>query len=1041
MLSTVLISACKQNKKNCCSLKEVGTSHSYLYLLFEHPLSRQKRRITNFNKPFRPPKTSIQYNNATATRMRIIQSRTPNTVASTRLLSSTHEPEDTTVNKKTEEGDSVLSAALGQSNAAVAQSLLDTTYKLLRMGRSMDAWDCYKDLTSRNIQKYISRDQYGHLIKSFNHATNHKLGLEYVLTIVEDMKQLGYQTGRKEKMVVLRLLGRNGNIQAMEQIFDDLVNTLPVSITHEITVIKPFNIMLTTYQEQASKIGQQPLADKSMEVFGKLLDLNIKPASSTNRLFIENIRMAGNSVEVVEKVWSWVWGKIGMHLSGKGHELDESLYNDMVIYFTSTGRPEYALEINDIMQKKNIARHVRTMTALIHKVGRMGNLQRSEEIFEELLNMRNLGPNIVTFNALIDVHAHRKPEPDFTGASRIYNMMIEMGFPPDVTTFGTLIDMFAKKGDISMINVLYKDMIRNHDIKPSAYIFSSIIEAFLRAKDHGSAMKVFHLLQDKVPYGVKPNRVTYNILFKELIKAGYVKESLSFLKDMMKNGIKPEPRTFNPLLSYFASNGDSKATFDVATMMNNADVTLDRFAYAILLESYAKNGDMSGAEEIFEMYKHKGPPNIYMYSSLLYVYSRNNELDKVLETYKRMSKGFVKANQYTYGILMHFYSRRKEIAAVEAIMETIRVNNIDPGVTCWTILMQTYFEANRLEDAKNVMNQIIQAGLEPSDHTLGIFMKGCIENGNIELADSVLQETIKNSQETMVNDYELLSNLNFKSETAYSTSLPVTVEDLLEDKKNLSAKKQLSPYLFGTMLDAYIQTSNFSKAKELYKQMQNLSIEMTLPIYTTLMVLCKGESRHDTVEAMWKALHAYNPEQSTKEIIDPELGTIPLPNPISVYDNLLILDDDDNANKPVVRIQSSNFALSIYLDMLQDKNRFNDIQNVWDDLTKEGYKFDESNWNRYITALLIMGDTSKACLLVHDRLLTANGDDKEEIFGPATKRSRDDFYLSNDTHLHYRTCLAFGMALDIRGAENMGELRLRMAVKESIKEFVKTNPS
>ncbi|KAG1079499.1 hypothetical protein G6F42_023735 [Rhizopus arrhizus] len=119
--------------------------------------------------------------------------------------------------------DEVLSVALDQSNVSIAQSLVDTTLSLLRKGKPELAWECYLDLTSRNQQRHVSREQYKQLIKYFNHnKSNVEQGLEYVLTLVEDMKQLGYQVGRKEKLLVMRLLGLNGNLPAMEKVFEDL---------------------------------------------------------------------------------------------------------------------------------------------------------------------------------------------------------------------------------------------------------------------------------------------------------------------------------------------------------------------------------------------------------------------------------------------------------------------------------------------------------------------------------------------------------------------------------------------------------------------------------------------------------------------------------------------------------------------------------------------------------------------------------------------------------------------------------------------------
>lgn len=946
----------------------------------------------------------------------------------------------------------MLSIALDQSNVSIAQSLTSNTFALLRKGSPELAWECYNDLTARGIQKYISREQYKQLIKQFNHVkTHHAQSLEYILTLIEDMKQLGYQVGRKEKLLMMRLLGQNGNIKAMEKVFQDLKSDeefLFVQLPVDGGVQKPFNIMLTSFGEHVETMGILEVAQKSMDIYGEMLDRNIQPAPSTTRLLMSNIKLAERSDEMAEKVWDWVWAKIGMNVGGKTKELDPTLYRDMVMYFASAGRPEYALEINDIMKKRQIPRTVRMMTALIHKVGRAGDINRSMDLLNEMMIVEGLVPTLVTFNALIDIHAHKKPEPDVEGAKRMYNMLGEVGLAPDTVTFGTLIDMYAKKGDLANAKRLYHEMSKSKDVKFSAYVYSSFIECFMRLNDKKSAMAILQVLKKQADRRVATAREAYNLMFKGLVESGSIREAIVLLEMMSKETMGLEPRTFGPLLSYYAKRGDPKGAHKVASMMTQAKVKPTSHTYAILLNSFARAGDMEGAENIFNILKQKYRPDSYAYNSMLYVYTKNNEMDKVLDTYKRMSKAYVPANEYTYGILMYFYSRRKEVRSVESLIKTMQANHLKPGAVCWTILMQTYFECKQFDEGRKVMEQMIDVGLEPSSESWSILINGCIQGGSLDYAESVLQQNIDRSLKSLadIHKQDLLKDAVGQPENTYEKSIPETIEDVLAketaDGNLYRPSSKLSPYLFTPIIDAYGKAGEYDKAKLLFRKMCALSVPVTIPAYVTLMTIFQNDAKYDAVETMWQAL--YKPANNTRKLenLDP-LFDKPIPVPDIEYDytNLLTLDGkEDTKTRPITAKQVSPFALSVYMHSLMSQQRHDDIEALWKELLQEGYEFDEHNWNKYIVSLVEAGQYDEACQVVSQQFLSSKSSLNEENDNEAnvkkTLRKRDDIFISNDDQLHTRTCAVLANALQITGAENMGEPRLRSAVTYKIKKYI-----
>ncbi|KAG2206555.1 hypothetical protein INT47_008572 [Mucor saturninus] len=1028
MLTSTLAGSCKQSRR--CQCKNSKQLTALWIEECKSQLSQPRRRLTTSKHKNTLVTQTPHQHNLPRPWIPTSWNRSVTTVTSSSEMSKSN---------NSNHYDDVLSVALNQSNASIAQSLIDNTFSLLRKGSPELAWECYRDLTCRHIQKYLSRDQYRQLIKLFNHSkTHHTQCLEYMLTLVEDMKQLGYQVGRKEKLLLMRSLGLNGNVKAMEKIFEDLKSEelLFVSSPIDGTAQKPFNIMLTTYAEQAESIGPMAVAEKSMYVYGEMLDRNIQPTASTTTLLMDNIKLGGRSDRMAEKVWEWIWTKIGMNVAGKSKELDPVLYRDMVIYLSSAGRPEYALEINDIMTKRKIPRTVRMMTSLIHKVGRAGDIDRSMGLLGEMM-AANLVPTLVTFNALIDIHAHKKPEPDVAGVKLIYNMLGEVGLLPDNITFGTLIDMYAKKGELAAARKLLDDM-KTHKITPSPYIFSSFIECFIVLNDHDSAMDILKLLKKQASRGLPPAREAYNLMCKGLVEGKYIREAIMLLEVMNKEQMGLEARSFNPLMSYYAKRGDPEGAHKVASMMTQAGVKPSSHSYTILMNAYAKAGDIEGAENIFQILKKKYRPTSHAYNALLYVYTKNNVMDKVLDTYKRMSKSFVNPNEYTYGILMYFYSRRKEIKSVESLIETMQSNNITPGAVCWTILMQTYFECDKLDEGKNVMDRMIQAGWEPSTVTWSVLINGFIKADKLDLAESALTEVIDRSKQTITKHHKRRLLKDAVDHVDYDKALPETIEDILNKASpdGSRTKAKLSAYLFSPIIDTYAKAGNFEQAKLSYKTMVELSVPTTLPVFVTLMNIFEQEANYDAVESMWNALYKNN--TSKLENLDPLFKEpIPVPDIEYNYTNLLTLDEQDSTeiSKLLKPKQVSPFALSVYVNSLIAQKRYDNVEALWTELSKNRYSFDEHNWNRYIVALVEAGKLDKACQVISTEFFYKSEDNGVSNV-KKTHRKRDDIFISNNDQLHTRTCTLLADALQITGAESMGEPRLRAVVSSTIKEYV-----
>ncbi|KAG0168844.1 hypothetical protein DFQ30_004236 [Apophysomyces sp. BC1015] len=926
--------------------------------------------------------------------------------------------------------DMILSAALEQFDTATAHSLYELAIQLLRKNNPMQAWECYTDITSRNMLRYLSRDQFRQLIAQFNHKASYAEALEYVITLVEDMKSFQHRVGIKEKFHVMRLLGMNGKLKEMEAVFED-INSDPATGD----VQKHFNIMLTAYQHQVNTVGRKRVAEKSMEIYNTMLDQGLRPAPAASRLLMENVRAGGNSDTMVEIVWGWFCNSINTRTV----DLEPSLYRDLVMFFASAGRAEYALEINDIMTKNGVKRDLRMMTALIHKVGRSGDVGKAMDLFNEMVNVEDCQPNIVTFNALIDIHAHKRPLPDFEGANRIYAMLHEMGLKANVRTFGTLIDMFAKEGDITTVRRLYKDMTANSKIVANPHIFSSLMECFIKNNDRESAISVLRILRSTSPHGVKPTEAIYNILIRSFIRDDDPKSAFELFNLMKKAGLTPDAMTFSPLLSYYADRGDAANAQIVARHMSSKNVEPSPHTYTILLEAYAKANDLEGAERVFRQSKQRWRPNAYAFNSLLYGYAKMNETDKIFDTYKSMLKTYIKADQFTYGILMYYFSKRKEVKAVESLLDTMHAHGVVPGVNCWTILMHTYFKCGLAEEGRQAMERMVQAGVKPNYVTLSILVKGLLSADKVDAAESVINKAIDRVTEQRRGgpleqikkaypDRQPLADITTSSTITYERDLPTTIEDLLDSQRSSQPVIEIPPpHLFDPLINAYRKRGDCEMAKELFRKMRDLGVTISEGVYVSLMKVFMHSGQHDIVALMWD--HMRRP---AAEMNIPEIGLVPYPS-IQSSAKLLALNEDLCFEPPETSHDISSFSLSVYVDSLAMQGCITDIEQLWEKLTEEKFSFDEQSWNRYIVALIQGGKLAKACQVANEQFL-AIADETDQV--KRVVRSGDDLPATTDTHLHTRTCRAFAEALEVPGAEGMGNTLLKISVNDCIREYI-----
>ncbi|CAH8263961.1 unnamed protein product [Arabidopsis lyrata] len=171
---------------------------------------------------------------------------------------------------------------------------------------------------------------------------------------------------------------------------------------------------------------------------------------------------------------------------------------------------------------------VYSLTVVVTALCCNGEITRGRELVEEMVLVKGIKPNIVTFKSMIDCCVKRW---DFEELDLILKLMEKESVTLDLDSYKVLIDGFTSYGKLEEAERLVSTM---HDkkLRVETYLYNLIMNGYCR---FGLVEKAFELHSEMSSRGVTPNKDTYWVLMNGLCKAGKVCEAISLLNELRVN--------------------------------------------------------------------------------------------------------------------------------------------------------------------------------------------------------------------------------------------------------------------------------------------------------------------------------------------------------------------------------------------------------------------------------------------------------------------------------------------------------------------------
>ncbi|MCD9638181.1 hypothetical protein HAX54_022001 [Datura stramonium] len=275
-----------------------------------------------------------------------------------------------------------------------------------------------------------------------------------------------------------------------------------------------------------------------------------------------------------------------------------SLWNAMIAGYVRAHDMDTAKYLFDNMPEKNVV----SWTTIIAGYTQGNQFSQAIGVFRKMMSVEvDAKPDEVTMLAVLSACAHLG---EHELGEWIHCYIIKHRLPRTVSLNNTLIDMYAKSGNVKKAVELFENMETR-----SVVTWSTVISALAV---NGYGREALHMFSRMEMVGIRPNSVTLIAVLSACSHAGFVEEGRLYFKTMEeKHGISPDIRHYGCMVDLLGRAGYLDEAANMVKMMPfEANVAI----WGSLLAAARNQGHVELGEQALQHLTEVEPHNSGNYS-------------------------------------------------------------------------------------------------------------------------------------------------------------------------------------------------------------------------------------------------------------------------------------------------------------------------------------------------------------------------------------------------------------------------------------------
>ncbi|KAI3457294.1 hypothetical protein Pfo_013957 [Paulownia fortunei] len=300
--------------------------------------------------------------------------------------------------------------------------------------------------------------------------------------------------------------------------------------------------------------------------------------------------------------------------SSLSHSLDPFIFPLALKSSSFLCRPELGASIHALAVRSSFIKNPFVACGLVDLYGKCVSICSARQLFDEI-PVRNA----VVWNSMISLYAHSK---DMQSALQLFN---EMNFPPNTSTFNTIIAGFVQMEDGLYDAFTFYRKMQEMNIEPNLITVLGLLRACV-------SIAALHLIKEIHGFSLRNDIDPHSHLRSGLVEAyghcGCVHQAQFVFESMKEKDVV----AWSSLISAYALQGQAKKALEMFEQMEATNVKADEITFLGVLKACSHAGLADEAKMYFaRMHDDYGvEPNSDHYACLVDVLSRAGSLGALL---------------------------------------------------------------------------------------------------------------------------------------------------------------------------------------------------------------------------------------------------------------------------------------------------------------------------------------------------------------------------------------------------------------------------
>ncbi|KAK1315926.1 Pentatricopeptide repeat-containing protein [Acorus calamus] len=541
---------------------------------------------------------------------------------------------------------------------------------------------------------------------------------------------------------------------------------------------------------------------------------NFPPLSRRNEPLIHEKGCSDSDPNINHEIESW--------LSSIGPESSVEQCNHLLMLLEKANN-EKILDFFDWMRNNGkLKENADAYNLVFRALGRKEDWNSAEELLREMTSNSECKINCQVFNTLIYWCYKRVLTQQ---GSKWFRMMLDNGIEPNIATFGMLMSLYQKGGNLEEAEFAFGRMRGCGICCVSAY--SAMITICTRLGLYNKAEGVIKLMEED---DVIPNLENWLVRVNAYSQQGKLEEAELVLKSMEEVGIPPNIIAYNTLITGYGKMGDMESAQRLFRNLPSMGLEPDETTYRSMVEGFGRVDNYEETMRYYNELKLLGySPISSNFYTVINLQARHNDDDGAVQTIRDMRKCSARSNSCS--ILVTAYVQHSLLDDALRILKEKQW--IDPVFedNLYHLLICLCKEMDQSDNAVKIYLQMPKSEENPNLHITCSMIDIYSAMGQFCEAET-LYVKLKDSGTTLdMVAYSIVVRMYIK---AGSVKESCAVLEMMEKQKDIIP----DVYLFRDMLRVYQQCGMLEKLAETYYRMLKIGIVWDEAMYNCLINCC-----------------------------------------------------------------------------------------------------------------------------------------------------------------------------------------------------------